>query len=62
VATGKSSTKQVPKVASRFFSAPSPCWLRNCEWKWSHCRLWNHERNQYQSWHVDWSPLTTPGD
>jgi hypothetical protein len=25
VATGKSSTKQVPKVASRFFSAPSPC-------------------------------------
>jgi hypothetical protein len=30
VATGKSSTKQVPKVTSGFFSAPSPCWLRNC--------------------------------
>jgi hypothetical protein len=25
VATGKSSTKQVPKVTSGFFSAPSPC-------------------------------------
>jgi hypothetical protein len=25
MATGKSSTKQVPKVTSGFFSAPSPC-------------------------------------
>jgi hypothetical protein len=30
VATGKSSTKQVPKVTSGFFNASSPFWLRNC--------------------------------
>ena len=54
--------EKVPKVTSGFFSAPNPCWLRNCEWKWSHYRLPNHERNHFRRCRVDWLALTAPSD
>jgi hypothetical protein len=60
VATGKSSTKLVPKVTTRLFSAPSPCWLRNCYWKLRHCRLQNHERNRFQRWRAGFGSARSP--
>jgi len=52
----------VPKVTSGFFCTPSPCWLRNCQWKLSHCRLQNRERNRFQRWRVDSEVLAAPID
>jgi hypothetical protein len=39
-----------------------PYWLRNNQWKLSHCRLQNCQRNRFQRWRVDSSAPVAPFD
>jgi len=39
-----------------------PCWFKNSQWKLSHCRLKNHQRNCFHRWPMDSSAPTTPVD
>jgi hypothetical protein len=56
----KSSTKPITKVTRQFFSANSPCWLRNSQQKPVRCRLKNHHLNTFQRWGVDSEVLAAP--
>jgi len=49
-------------VTSGFVRAHSPFWLINSQWKWSHCRFRNHQRNCCHRWCVDSWALATPFD